>query len=141
VRGVLLAAAAGVCIAVQVGLIGRAAGTRSPIAIAMFVQLGGASAALAVLLVRGRVGEMGDVAGLVSTWLPAGVAGTIIVASLASAAAQVGVATALGLSVAVQLGASLAWDLRGGVVAQPAQALAGVVLLSAGAWLLVTART
>lgn len=138
--GVLLAVAAGFAIALQVALIGRAAETRSPLAIAMFVQLGGLCCALAVLLVRGRWQEITDAAPVVALWLPAGLAGTIIVASLASASASIGVAAALGVSVAVQLVASLAWDVRWDLVARPTQAAIGVVLLSAGAWLVATAR-
>lgn len=138
--GVLLSILAGFAIALQVALIGRAADTRSPVAIAMFVQGGGFLAALAVLLVRGRVADITDTATIVSTWLPAGVAGAIIVSALASASSSVGVATALGVSVAVQLGASLAWDWRQDLLARPLQALVGVLLLSAGAWLVATAR-
>lgn len=132
--------AAGVAIALQVALVGRAADTRSPLAIAMYVQLSGFLAALAVLAVRGRLAEVTAAATVVGLWVPAGLAGTVIVASLASASAQVGVATALGVSVAVQLAASLAWDARSALVMRPAQAVVGVVLLSAGAWLVATAR-
>lgn len=138
--GVLLAVAAGVAIAVQVALVGRAADTRSPIAIAMFVQLAGVGSALAILLLRGRWGEITDTVAVAGLWLPAGLAGTVIVASLAGASTQIGVAAALGVSVAVQLTASLAWDTRESLVARPLQALAGVVLLAVGAWLVTTAR-
>lgn len=138
--GVLLAVAAGVCIALQVALIGRGAETRSALAIAMFVQGGGFLAALTVLVLRGRFADITETVGIVGIWLPAGVAGTVIVAALASASSQVGVATALGVSVAVQLTASLGWDLRQDIVGKPVQALAGVVLLGVGAWLVATAR-
>jgi uncharacterized membrane protein YdcZ (DUF606 family) len=140
VGGVLLAMLAGVCIALQVALIGRAADGRSALAIAMFVQGGGFATALAFLLLRGKAGDIADTATIVGTWLPAGVAGTIIVAALASSASQVGVATALGVSVAIQLAASLAWDQHTHLVARPVQALLGVALLAAGAWLVATAR-
>lgn len=138
--GVLLSVLAGFCIALQVALIGRAADTRSALAIAMFVQGGGFLAALTVLLLRGKAADIADTATIVGTWLPAGISGTIIVAALASASSSVGVATALGVSVAVQLAASLAWDVRTDLVGRPAQALVGVILLSLGAWLVATAR-
>jgi uncharacterized membrane protein YdcZ (DUF606 family) len=140
VTGVLLAATAGVAIALQVALVGRAAETRSAIAIAMFVQLGGLVAALTILVLRGRFGEITAAAGIPWLWIPAGIAGTIIVSSLASASSQIGVAAALGVSVAVQLAASLAWDVRWQLVARPTQAAVGIVLLGAGAWLVATAR-
>ena len=138
--GVLLAVAAGVAIAIQVGLVGRAADRASSLAIAGFVQVGGAAAALLVIAVRGRWGDIGDAGVLAWAWIPAGICGTVIVSSLASASSQVGVATALGVSVAVQLAASLAWDQREGLVDRPLQALVGVALLSGGAWLVATAR-
>lgn len=138
--GVLLAVCAGVAIAVQVALVARAADRASALAISMWVQLGGAAAALAIIVVRGRLGELGDSGVLVWAWLPAGICGTVIISSLATATTQVGVATALGVSVAVQLVASLAWDRQQGLLERPVQALAGIVLLSAGAVVVATAR-
>lgn len=138
--GVLLAVAAGVAIAVQVGLIGRAAETRSAIAVAAFVQGAGLLAALTMVLVRGRASDLADTVPLVGFWVPAGIAGTIIVSTMAASASQVGVATAVGVSVAVQLVAGLLWDVRQDIVDRPLQALVGVVLLGAGAWLVATAR-
>lgn len=138
--GVLLAVAAGIAIAVQVALVGRAADRASALALTMWVQLGGAAAALAIILVRGKVADIGDSGVLAWAWLPAGVCGTIIVSALATATTQVGVATALSVSVAVQLAASLLWDHQQGLLERPLQALVGVVLLSAGAVVVATAR-
>ena len=138
--GVLLAVLAGVCIAVQVAFVGRAADRANALAIAMWVQVGGAVVAFAVLALRGRWGDLTDAGALAWAWLPAGICGTVIVSSLASASTTVGVATALGVSVAVQLAASLVWDHNQGLVERPIQAVVGVVLLSAGAWAVATAR-
>ena len=138
--GVLLAVAAGIAIAVQVALVGRAADRASALALTMWVQLGGAAAALAIIAVRGRIADVGDSGVLAWAWLPAGVCGTIIVSALATATTQVGLATALSVSVAVQLAASTLWDHNQGLLERPLQALAGVALLSAGAVVVATAR-
>jgi uncharacterized membrane protein YdcZ (DUF606 family) len=72
-------------------------------------------------------------------WLLLGVGGWLVVAALGFAADRIGVTTTLSLSIATQLAVGLVIDVRTGDASIDPRLLAGLALLGAGSWLMVSA--
>lgn len=137
--GYVLAAVAGLLIAAQVTIMGRNAPRVGPFTVALLVHVGGLLIALVVMLLRRGWGEaLESAAG--GWWVVPGVAGFFILSCLSLASARVGAAVALALSVATQLAFGLVLDARLDVAPVNLKAIAGVLLIVAGTYL-VAART
>ena len=131
----MIAAAIGAAIAIQVGIIGRAADRFDVLAVSMVLQIGGLAAALVWSTVRSNWSQLLEI-GRTWWWLPLGIAGWVIVAGLGYASARAGVAAVLGVSVASQLVTGLGLDAGSGTPIGVRGAL-GVILLTAGVVLVV----
>jgi transporter family-2 protein len=126
----------GVVIAVQAAVLGRASAAVPALAVSFGLQLAGVAAGAIWSTVQGRWSSVLDV---VTSWwwIPLGVAGWLLVAALGHVASRLGVAPALALVVASQLVAGMIVDAVTGGSWPAARAVAGVVLLCAGAVLVV----
>lgn len=136
--GYPLAVLAGLLIAVQVTIMGRNAPRVGPFTVSLLVHVSGLVAALVVMFVRRGWSEAATAAAG-PWWILPGVAGFLILSCLSLAAARVGAAVALALSVATQLGVGLMLDARLGVAPINLKASAGISLIAVGTYL-VAAR-
>ncbi len=134
----ILAALAGVCVAVQTSLTGAAQRTLRP---AVLVAISGLTTGFCALLVSFFVARPEFTGRAVVYALASGVLGAVIVGSIAVAAGQAGVARALSLVIAAQLIAGLVLDALGvfgaGADFSIPKAL-GVVLIVIGGALVVS---
>ena len=134
----ILAALAGVCVAVQTSLTGAAQRSLGP---AVLVAVSGLTTGFCALLVSFFVARPEFTGRAVAYAGASGVLGAVIVGSVAVAAGQAGVARALSLVIAAQLIAGLVLDSFGifgaGADFSIPRAL-GVVLIVAGGALVVS---
>ena len=134
----ILAALAGVCVAVQTSLTGAAQRSLGP---AVLVAVSGLTTGFCALLVSFLVARPEFTGRAVAYAVASGVLGAVIVGSIAVAAGQAGVARALSLVIASQLIAGLVLDSFGifgaGADFSIPRAL-GVVLIVAGGALVVS---
>jgi transporter family-2 protein len=134
----ILAALAGVCVAVQTSLTGAAQRTLGP---AVLVAISGLTTGFCALLVSFFVARPEFTGRAVVYALASGILGAVIVGSIAVAAGQAGVARALSLVIAAQLIAGLILDALGlfgaGADFSIPKAL-GVVLIVIGGALVVS---
>jgi transporter family-2 protein len=109
--GVLVAILVGLAVAVQVRILGASSSQYHPLSISFALQLAGVLAGLAWVTAQGDWRTITSV--VVSWWwLPLGVGGWCVVASLGFSSARLGVATVLSVSIAAQLVAGLLLDAR-----------------------------
>ena len=106
----ILAALAGVCVAVQTSLTGAAQRSLGP---AVLVAVSGLTTGFCALLVSFFVARPEFTGRAVAYAVASGVLGAVIVGSIAGAAGQAGVARALSLVIAAQLIAGLVLDSFG----------------------------
>jgi transporter family-2 protein len=106
----ILAALAGVCVAVQTSLTGAAQRSLGP---AVLVAVSGLTTGFCALLVSFFVARPEFTGRAVAYAVASGVLGAVIVGSIAVAAGQAGVARALSLVIAAQLIAGLVLDSFG----------------------------
>lgn len=106
----ILAALAGVCVAVQTSLTGAAQRSLGPAAL---VAISGLTTGLCALVVSFFVARPELTGRAVTYALASGVLGAVIVGSVAVAAGQAGVARALSLVIAAQLITGLVLDALG----------------------------
>jgi transporter family-2 protein len=134
----ILAALAGVCVAVQTSLTGAAQRSLGP---AVLVALSGLTTGFCALLVSFFVARPDFTGRAVAYAVASGVLGAVIVGSVAVAAGQAGVARALSLVIAAQLISGLLLDSFGifgaGADFSIPRAL-GVALIVAGGALVVS---
>jgi bacterial/archaeal transporter family-2 protein len=134
----ILAALAGVCVAVQTSLTGAAQRTLGP---PVLVAISGLTTGTLALLVSLFVSKPELTGRAVGYAVASGVLGAVIVGSIAFAAGQTGVARALSLVIAAQLLTGLLLDALGifgaGADFSLLKAL-GVLLIIAGGALVVT---
>ena len=134
----ILAALAGVCVAVQTSLTGAAQRSLGP---AVLVAVSGLTTGFCALLVSFFVARPEFTGRAVAYAVASGVLGAVIVGSIAVAAGQAGVARALSLVIASQLIAGLVLDSFGifgaGADFSIPRAL-GVALIVAGGALVVS---
>ena len=132
----LVAAGAGIAIAVQVAVLGDLTRRLHPLTVSTVLQAAGVAVGLAWIA---ATSAWADVAAVVrgSWWLPLGVAGWLLVAALGFASARIGVVATLGVSVAVQVLLGLALDAAAGRVVAGPRPLLGALLLVAGVVLTV----
>ena len=134
----ILAALAGVCVAVQTSLTGAAQRSLGPAAL---VAISGLTTGLCALVVSFFVARPEFTGRAVVYALASGVLGAVIVGSIAVAAGQAGVARALSLVIAAQLITGLVLDALGvfgaGADFSIPKAL-GVALIIAGGALVVS---
>ena len=134
----ILAALAGVCVAVQTSLTGAAQRSLGP---AVLVAISGLTTGLCALVVSFFVAKPEFTGRAVIYALASGVLGAVIVGSIAVAAGQAGVARALSLVIAAQLITGLVLDALGvfgaGADFSIPRAL-GVALIIAGGALVVS---
>ena len=134
----ILAALAGVCVAVQTSLTGAAQRSLGP---AILVAISGLTTGLCALVVSFFVAKPEFTGRAVIYALASGVLGAVIVGSIAVAAGQAGVARALSLVIAAQLITGLVLDALGvfgaGADFSIPRAL-GVALIIAGGALVVS---
>lgn len=134
----ILAALAGVCVAVQTSLTGAAQRSLGP---AVLVAISGLTTGLCALVVSFFVARPEFAGRAVVYALASGVLGAVIVGSIAVAAGQAGVARALSLVIAAQLITGLVLDALGvfgaGADFSIPRAL-GVALIIAGGALVVS---
>jgi bacterial/archaeal transporter family-2 protein len=134
----ILAALAGVCVAVQTSLTGAAQRSLGP---AVLVAISGLTTGLCALVVSFFVVRPELTGRAVTYALASGVLGAVIVGSIAVAAGQAGVARALSLVIAAQLVTGLVLDALGvfgaGADFSIPRAL-GVALIIAGGALVVS---
>ena len=134
----ILAALAGVCVAVQTSLTGAAQRSLGPAAL---VAISGLTTGLCALVVSFFVARPEFTGRAVVYALASGVLGAVIVGSIAVAAGQAGVARALSLVIAAQLITGLVLDALGvfgaGADFSISRAL-GVALIIAGGALVVS---
>ncbi len=109
--GLLVAAATGVFIAVQVSVLGRSAASFDPLVVSFVVQAAGLVTGLVYVTSRGRWPDVAAVAGR-WWWIPLGVLGWGLVGALGFAASRAGAAAALAVSIAVQVSAAWILDRR-----------------------------
>jgi bacterial/archaeal transporter family-2 protein len=134
----ILAALAGVCVAVQTSLTGAAQRSLGP---AVLVAISGLTTGFCALVVSFFVARPEFTGRAVAYALASGVLGAVIVGSIAVAAGQAGVARALSLVIAAQLITGLVLDTLGvfgaGADFSIPRAL-GVALIIAGGALVVS---
>jgi transporter family-2 protein len=134
----ILAALAGVCVAVQTSLTGAAQRSLGP---AVLVAISGLTTGFCALVVSFFVARPEFTGRVVVYALASGVLGAVIVGSIAVAAGQAGVARALSLVIAAQLITGLVLDALGvfgaGADFSIPRAL-GVALIIAGGALVVS---
>jgi bacterial/archaeal transporter family-2 protein len=134
----ILAALAGVCVAVQTSLTGAAQRSLGP---AVLVAISGLTTGFCALVVSFFVARPEFTGRAVAYALASGVLGAVIVGSIAVAAGQAGVARALSLVIAAQLITGLVLDALGvfgaGADFSIPKAL-GVALIIAGGALVVS---
>jgi bacterial/archaeal transporter family-2 protein len=134
----ILAALAGVCVAVQTSLTGAAQRSLGP---AVLVAISGLTTGFCALVVSFFVARPEFTGRAVAYGLASGVLGAVIVGSIAVAAGQAGVARALSLVIAAQLITGLVLDTLGvfgaGADFSIPRAL-GVALIIAGGALVVS---
>jgi transporter family-2 protein len=134
----ILAALAGVCVAVQTSLTGAAQRSLGP---AVLVAISGLTTGFCALVVSFFVARPEFTGRAVAYALASGVLGAVIVGSIAVAAGQAGVARALSLVIAAQLITGLVLDAFGvfgaGADFSIPKAL-GVALIIAGGALVVS---
>ena len=134
----ILAALAGVCVAVHTSLTGSAQRTLAP---PVLVAISGLTTGFCALLVSFFVAKPDFTGRAVTYAVASGVLGAVIVGSIAAAAGQAGVARALSLVIAAQLITGLVLDALGIFGAGAAFSLPkalGVVLIIAGGALVVS---
>jgi uncharacterized membrane protein YdcZ (DUF606 family) len=136
--GFVVAVMVGAGIAVQVAILGRAAGQLSPLAVSLALMIPGLVAATVWATATRSWADVAVVPGK-WWWLLLGVGGWLVVAALGFAADRIGVTTTLSLSIATQLAVGLVIDLRTGDASIDPRLLAGLALLGAGSWLMVSA--
>jgi len=136
--GFVVAVMVGAGIAAQVAILGRASGQLSPLAVSMALMVPGLLAATIWASVTRSWSDVFVVPGK-WWWLMLGVGGWLVVAALGFAADRIGVTTTLSLSIATQLAVGVLIDLRTGEASFDSRLLAGLVLLGAGSWLVVSA--
>jgi uncharacterized membrane protein YdcZ (DUF606 family) len=136
--GFVVAVMVGAGIAVQVAVLGRASGQLSPLAVSLALMVPGLLAATIWATVTRSWSDVAVVPGK-WWWLVLGVGGWLVVAALGFAAHRIGVTTTLSLSIATQLAVGVLIDVRTGEASIDPRLLAGLVLLSAGSWLVVSA--
>ncbi len=136
--GFVVAVMVGAGIAVQVAILGRAAGQLSPLAVSLALMVPGL---LAATIWATATRSWSDVAVVPGKWwwLILGVGGWLVVAALGFAADRIGVTTTLSLTIATQLAVGLVIDLRTGNASIDPRLIAGLALLGAGSWLVVSA--
>jgi uncharacterized membrane protein YdcZ (DUF606 family) len=127
----LVAAAVGVAIAIQVAMLGGAARWLHPLGLSLALQIAGTVAGAAWATVTGA---WHDVVATMRLWwwLPLGVAGWLVVAALGYAPGRIGVTVTLAVSVGVQLLAGLGVDVARGHIVFGPRPLIGVLALTAG---------
>lgn len=132
--GIVVAVLVGAGIAVQVAVLGRAAGRWDPLAVSLALQMAGVLGGAVWATSTGSWSE--TLAALRNWWwIPLGVGGWVVVAGLGVAAGRIGSAATLGFAVAAQLSVAVAIDAAGGAgIGLPR--LAGVVMVGSGAVLL-----
>lgn len=136
--GIVVAVFVGVGIAVQVAVLGRSADDTDPLAVSLALQIAGV--AVAAVWASGR-GAWAAVLSIVAQWwwIPLGAAGWVVVAALGFAAARIGVAVTLVVSITAQLLAGVVIDVVAGhLQVRPATAL-GAALMIGGVTLLLDA--
>ena len=136
--GFVVAVMVGAGIAVQVAVLGRASGQLSPLAVSLALMVPGLLAATIWATVTRSWSDVAVVPGK-WWWLVLGVGGWLVVAALGFAADRIGVTATLSLSIATQLAVGVLIDVRTGEASIDPRLLAGLVLLSAGSWLVVSA--
>jgi uncharacterized membrane protein YdcZ (DUF606 family) len=136
--GFVVAVMVGAGIAAQVAILGRASGQLSPLAVSLALMVPGLLAAMIWATVTRSWSDVAVVPGK-WWWLMLGVGGWLVVAALGFAADRIGVTTTLSLSIATQLAVGVLIDLRTGEASIDPRLLAGIVLLGAGSWLVVSA--
>jgi bacterial/archaeal transporter family-2 protein len=129
--GFVVAALVGVGIAVQVKVLGSSSSTHHPLAVSMSLQLAGVLAGLMWTTVRSDWRSVGAIA-TSWWWVPLGVGGWLVVAALGYASSRIGVATTLGVSVAVQLVLGLLLDATGAQGGVSGSVVLGAVFVVAG---------
>jgi uncharacterized membrane protein YdcZ (DUF606 family) len=127
----------GLAIATQTAILGRASTHMPPLAVSLGLQISGLLVAAVWATTQHRWTLVGHVAGS-WWWIPLGGVGWLVVAALGFAAARLGVAPALAISVAVQLIVGLAVDAVATSCPPRFSHLAGVVALCAGTVLIAT---
>jgi uncharacterized membrane protein YdcZ (DUF606 family) len=125
-----VAAAVGAAIAFQVFLVSRASERFDVLVVSMVLQAAGLIAGIAWTVSRRGWPEVVEIA-RIWWWVPAGVAGWIIVGALGFSSARIGVALTLAISIGTQLTIGLLIDAATGRSVTAVSA-AGVVLVSAG---------
>jgi uncharacterized membrane protein YdcZ (DUF606 family) len=132
----LVAVAVGLIVAVQVALLGDVTRRLHPLAVSVVLQVAGVVGGLVWAAVTHT---WADVVAVTRSawWVPLGVAGWLLVAALGFSSARIGVVATLGVSVAVQLAAGLAFDAVTGRVAVGPRPILGVLLLAVGVALTV----
>lgn len=132
-----VAVGVGLAIAVQTAILGRASTQVPPLAVSLGLQISGVLVAAVWATTQHRWALVGQVTGS-WWWLPLGAAGWLVVAALGFAAARLGVAPTLAISVAVQLIVGLTIDAVADAAAPRPAHVVGVVALCAGTMLIAT---
>ena len=135
--GFVVAVMVGAGIAVQVAVVGRAAGQLNPLSVSLALMIPGLLVAAVWSTVTRSWADVGAVSGK-WWWLVLGVGGWLVVATLGFAADRIGVTTTLSLSIASQLVVGLAIDVWTGNASIDPRLLAGLALLTTGSWLVMS---
>ena len=126
----------GVAIGVQVDILGRAGNDLPVLAVSLALLVAGLVGGSVWIAVSGQWDAVGRTTAQ-WWWLPLGIVGWAIVGALGYAAARIGVAPTLGLSVSAQLVVGHGLDLARGRSALDVRPLLGLVLLAVGLVLLI----
>lgn len=135
--GIVVAVLVGLGIALQVSIVGRAAGDTSPLAISFALQLSGVAVAAVWATSRGSWPDVLAI-GRHWWWVPLGAGGWIVVAALGFASNRIGVVSTLALSVTAQLVAGLVADSVAGTGHVSVSSVLGAVLTISGVVLILT---
>lgn len=138
--GLIAAVIAGILIAVQTSLVGALGARMSPFVAAMWVHLGGLVFGVVGVLVS-RIGFQVGALRQAPWGLLAGVAGMLLVTSIAVAVGGVGLASTLAVVTAVQLLVGFAIEssgLLGRAVALDPVRMGGAALIVVGVYLIVS---
>lgn len=138
--GLIAAVIAGILIAVQTSLVGALGARMSPFVAAMWVHLGGLAFGVVGVLVS-RIGFQVGALRQAPWGLLAGVAGMLLVTSVAVAVGGVGLASTLAVVTAVQLLVGFAIEssgLLGRTVALDPVRMGGAALIVVGVYLIVS---
>jgi transporter family-2 protein len=134
---VVIAVLVGIVVSAQVRILGRESDEIPVLAVSFALLAAGLIGGSVWMTLSANWGELGRVA-VRWWWLPLGIAGWLIVAALGFAAARIGVASTLAVSVAAQLTAGYVADVQRRAMAFTARPVAALILLMAGTLLLVT---